>query len=108
MTPVRILATSGYPPYRLPFSSLIMVDPPMMTQELLAKAKTQNTPLLAAVEEAKMRKDIWPSRDAAREWFSKRLPYKLWTPEVLQLFVVRMAWFHAASCSGAVCADLSA
>jgi len=32
-------------------------------------------------------KDIWPSRPAALEWFSKRIPWNRWDPRVLHLFV---------------------
>lgn len=80
----------GYDVNQLPFSSMILVDPPMMTPEFLANAmKVPNTPLLAAIDLAKSRVDVWPSRDAARKWLSKRLPYKLWDSRVLQLYVVR-------------------
>ena len=60
----------------------------MLAPEILAKATGSNTPLVAAVELAKTRKDIWPSREDAHQWLAKRLPYKTWDPRILQLYVV--------------------
>lgn len=84
----RALSTAGYPTNRLPYSSMIIVDPPMMTKEILAAAMSRRTTMLAVIELAKTRKDTWPSREAAKVWLGKRLPWKRWTPQVLDLYVV--------------------
>ena len=34
-------------------------------------------------------RSTWPSRDAAREYFGKRPPWKFWDSRVLDLYVVR-------------------
>lgn len=60
----------------------------MMSPEIFAKIDP-NTPIIAAFEMTKTRKDIWPSREAARQWLAKRIPCKLWDPRILQLYVVR-------------------
>lgn len=66
-----------------------MVDPPMMTKEILERSMQRSSPLIGVIELAKHRKDIWPSRAAAREWLATRMPWRRWSPEVLDLYVVR-------------------
>ncbi|CDO69450.1 hypothetical protein BN946_scf184817.g10 [Trametes cinnabarina] len=84
---IMVQATDDCAVTELPFSSLIMVDPPMMTPEILQKALAEGWPLLRAMEIAKNRKDVWPSRSAAKEWFAKRFPWRRWDPRVLDLYV---------------------
>ncbi len=86
----RIQSTEGYPLHELPYSSFILVEPTMMTREIYQRALEQDTVLLRAIEVARGRKDTWPSRAAAREWFSKRLPWGHWDARVLDLYVVRV------------------
>ena len=86
----RITATLGYPLDRLPLSSLIMVEPPMMTPEIVKHGlETGSLPMIRAIEFAKTRRDIWSSREEAREWFAKRSPWKRWDKRVFDLFIVR-------------------
>lgn len=80
--------TGGYPLDRLPLASMILVEPPMMTREGVERATEAGAVLILAVDIAKMRKDIWPSRAAAREWFAKRVPWKRWDPRALDLYIV--------------------
>ncbi|TFK83326.1 alpha/beta-hydrolase [Polyporus arcularius HHB13444] len=84
---VMIQSTEGYPLHELPYSSFILVEPTMMTREIYRRALEQDTVLLRAIEVARGRKDIWPSRAAAREWFPKRLPWRRWDARVLDLYV---------------------
>ncbi len=86
----RIQSTDGYPLHELPYSSFILVEPTMMTRGIYQRALEQDTVLLRAIEVARGRKDIWPSRAAAREWFSKRLPWRRWDARVIDLYVVRV------------------
>ncbi len=82
------LSTLGYKTGNLPYSSLILVEPPIMTRKVFARATKKGKAWELLVEMAKTRKDIWPSREAARDWMSKRLPWNCWTPRCLDLFVV--------------------
>ncbi|EIN09173.1 alpha/beta-hydrolase [Punctularia strigosozonata HHB-11173 SS5] len=84
---VMVLSTTGYPASHLPYRSVILVDPPMMTKEILDRSMQRNSPLIGVIELAKNRKDIWPSRSAAREWLAKRMPWRRWSQEVLDLYV---------------------
>ncbi|TFK86474.1 alpha/beta-hydrolase [Polyporus arcularius HHB13444] len=81
------LSTLGYDTGNLPYSSLILVEPPIMTRKVFARATKKGKAWELLVEMAKTRKDIWPSREAARDWMSKRLPWNSWTPRCLDLFV---------------------
>ena len=65
----------------------------MMTRQILKymmkhTAEGQLTPVQMMEESAKTRKDVWPSREAAHEWFKKRYPWKKWDPRSLELFIV--------------------
>ncbi|TCD66093.1 hypothetical protein EIP91_001851 [Steccherinum ochraceum] len=87
---ITILETSGYPLTRLPFDSIILVEPSMMTREVLHKVMTGpdgGHPLRLIMTAAKRRLDTWKSRDEAHQWFVKRYPWKRWDPRVLELFV---------------------
>ncbi len=67
---------------------MILVEPTMMTREILKNALEKDTHLIRAVEVARKRKDTWPSREAAREYFSTRLPWRRWDKCVLDLYTV--------------------
>ncbi|KAI0365459.1 alpha/beta-hydrolase [Pilatotrama ljubarskyi] len=84
---VLILSMEGHPLDRLPYSSLVLVEPGMPSRELLKKMVDENAPLLRAVQFAKTRKNTWPSRQAAREWLAKRLPWRRWDARILDLFI---------------------
>jgi hypothetical protein len=68
----------------------------MMTPEMFAEAFVRPTSFKQVVEMRRDGKDIWPSRRAAMEWFSKRMPWSRWDARVLRLLVV-----------SAVCWDVS-
>ncbi|KAI0648725.1 alpha/beta-hydrolase [Trametes meyenii] len=84
---ILVQCTDGYALDRLPFSSLIMVEPPMMTPETMRAAEENGELLLRAADIARARKDIWPSRAAAKAWFAKRLPWNKWDARILDLFM---------------------
>ncbi|KAH9852150.1 Alpha/beta hydrolase fold-1 [Lenzites betulinus] len=84
---VIVQTTAVYPQDRPPYSSIILVEPPMMTREIYAMAVEEGTALLRAIEIARTRKDIWASREKARAWFAKRLPWNRWDPRVFDLHI---------------------
>ncbi|KAI0666058.1 alpha/beta-hydrolase [Trametes maxima] len=84
---IIVQSTDGYPIDRLLLSSIIMVEPPMMAPDILRRAQKEGAPVLRAAEGALVRKDIWPSRTAAKEWFAKRIPWKRWDPRAFELFI---------------------
>lgn len=72
---------------------MILVEPGSMTREIFSVAFKEPTLLKQVMEMTRKGKDIWPSRDAALEWFSQRNPWKRWDPRVLRLFLVRAVVF---------------
>ncbi|KAI8974039.1 alpha/beta-hydrolase [Trametes punicea] len=84
---ILVQSTEGYAIERLPYSSIIMVEPPMMTPEILQQAIKKRAVLLRAIDVARVRKNVWPSRTAAKEWFAKRLPWRRWDTSVLDLYI---------------------
>ncbi|KAI1791877.1 alpha/beta-hydrolase [Ganoderma leucocontextum] len=81
------LTTIGYPIDQLPFSSIVLVEPGIMTPQMIERVTAMGTPYNSILGMAKTRRDTWPSREAARAWMSTRLPWKHWTPRSLDLFV---------------------
>ncbi|KAI0766210.1 hypothetical protein BD413DRAFT_572397 [Trametes elegans] len=62
-----------------------MVEPRMVTPEIPARTEKAGAVLARAADAARMRKDTWPSRAAARERIATRLPWRRWDPLALDL-----------------------
>ncbi|TCD68559.1 hypothetical protein EIP91_010484 [Steccherinum ochraceum] len=62
------------------FSSLIIIEPLVVTEQML-KAATKWSTIGAK------RRDTWPSREDALLWMKYRLPWNRWHPDVLDLLV---------------------
>lgn len=78
----------GTPNNELPFSRMILVEPPMVPPELIPFEQLEQ--LVGMIGMAvKKRRETWPSRKAALEFLSKRKPWRSWTPRAIELFVVR-------------------
>ncbi|KAJ7621153.1 alpha/beta-hydrolase [Roridomyces roridus] len=84
---ILVLSGTAYPLDKLPYSSMILVEPTMMTKEILDKTFKTPSELSRVIDAVKQRKDIWQSREVARAWFAKRLPWKRWDPRVLDIFI---------------------
>src|ERR1700692_3034250 len=72
---------------------MIMIEPGMMTRDIFAVAFKEPSLFKRVIQMTREGKDIWPSRPAALEWFSKRIPWNRWDPRVLHLFVVSLFYF---------------
>lgn len=59
-----------------------------MTSDLLATLSKFPQQLTKAIESTQKRKDVWASREEARNWMKEREPYNRWDPQVLDLFIV--------------------
>jgi len=62
---------------------LILVEPTLMTRQVLAEFTQSgaNSPF------APLERDMWPSREDARAWMSRRSPWKDWKSQVLDHFI---------------------
>ncbi|KDR71147.1 hypothetical protein GALMADRAFT_127350 [Galerina marginata CBS 339.88] len=79
------LSTSYFnPPSRIPFSSIILVDPPIWGKD----KDGQDSDIYKLVETmTPIRKDIWTSNDEATHWLKSRLPWGSWEERVFDAYV---------------------
>ncbi|ESK91024.1 alpha/beta-hydrolase [Moniliophthora roreri MCA 2997] len=75
--------------HKVQYSSLILVDPPIQPtfDEIISRPFVPPEQLEQIRKAAKLRKDIWPSRESARAWLASRSPWKHWDPKVLDLHI---------------------
>ncbi|EED83404.1 hypothetical protein POSPLDRAFT_104277 [Postia placenta Mad-698-R] len=71
----------------VPYLGIILVEPPLIDKETFyAHLERQKKALRIARKAVSARRDVWPSREDAFQWFSKRFPWNTWDARVLQLF----------------------
>ncbi|KAJ7507865.1 alpha/beta-hydrolase [Mycena galericulata] len=81
-----VLVTSFFnPPNRIPFSSIILVEPPIFAKDMYELHKTPMYTAVAAM--TPLRRDVWASSKAAKEWLLKRPPWSSWSAEALDKYV---------------------
>ncbi|TFK87183.1 alpha/beta-hydrolase [Polyporus arcularius HHB13444] len=72
----------------VPFKSLILVEPPLITKAAWDEHKEQQEFALKTISAMVMkRRDTWATRTDARQYFEKRLPWSSWDKRVLELFL---------------------
>ena len=83
----RVLTTSWFnPPSKIPFNAVILIEPPIFPKEMYA---LHETPVYKAISSmTPLRRENWASREAAQAWMAKRLPWSMWDPEALEIYVV--------------------
>jgi hypothetical protein len=85
----RMLTTKEFPVSELPYVSLILVEPTMVSKELYeAHIDDRNATMDFTVGATTVRRDAWPSREEAFKWLSKRFPWQVWDPRVVRLLTV--------------------
>lgn len=95
LTPfVSLLAARHSDVDKIPFSSVIMVEPPMVPPEIMPEEQFKELVGMIAVAVRK-RRESWPSRAAAVEFFTARKPWKSWTPRAIELFAVSRKFVSA-------------
>jgi len=79
------LSTSYFnPPSRIPFSRIILVDPPIWSKE----KDGQDSEIYKMVEVmTPVRKDIWKSVEDASKWLKARVPWGSWGERVFDAYV---------------------
>jgi hypothetical protein len=87
MFPLRILVAAFYSPMDLPYTSLIIVEPTMMTKQLF-QVRYSNQELFnqSIIKAIKAKRDVWGSREEARSWLRNRVPWKSWQQDAFDLF----------------------
>ncbi|PPQ72245.1 hypothetical protein CVT24_002345 [Panaeolus cyanescens] len=83
-----MLTTRDIPIYELPYAAMILIEPTIVTRELFELQREDRMASMDfAVAATSSRRDHWPSKEKALEYFSKRLPWSIWDPRVLRLLV---------------------
>ena len=89
-TLARSLKTLHSPPANV--SAMVLVEPVMVPPPILdndpriARGKTNVAGVLS-------RRDRWDNVADVRAWLTKRFPYKIWEPRIIELYVVSRASF---------------
>ncbi|KAJ6495877.1 hypothetical protein DFH09DRAFT_927643, partial [Mycena vulgaris] len=82
------ISTAYYSLHGLPYSSMILVEPTMMTPEIFAQSHLTAAELKRVTEAVKKRTVLeLRSRDATRAWLQRRRPWKRWDVRTLNALV---------------------
>jgi len=73
-------------PSEAPFDMVILVDPPLFGPD---DVNNMTEVYKTVVKTTPSRRSVWESKEEAHEWLKTRLPWKVWDPRVLKLYVVR-------------------
>lgn len=72
---------------QVPYVAIILVEPPLIDRETFAEHLEKQQVALRTIKKlVGSRRDVWPSKEQAFEWFRSRLPWKTWDEGVLLLF----------------------
>ena len=75
----------------LPYVTMILIEPIVVTRELFnAKLDDRMAFMDSVVAMTSARRDTWPSKEQAFEYFKTRFPWKFWHPHVLRLLTVNL------------------
>ncbi|KAJ7921185.1 Alpha/beta hydrolase family-domain-containing protein [Mycena leptocephala] len=80
-----VMALKGIPVRKIPYISLVLIEPTIATPEVFSRTMAPSTPSLVAA--TMMRRERWRSRSEAAVWLQCRAPWKRWDPRVLDLFI---------------------
>jgi hypothetical protein len=78
------MSLKAIPVHKIPYLSLVLVEPTIATPEVYYRTIAAHTPAL--VETTMMRRGRWRSRSDAAAWLQRRAPWKRWDPRALNLF----------------------
>ncbi|KAJ3889095.1 Alpha/beta hydrolase family-domain-containing protein [Lentinula edodes] len=83
-----MLTTKSFPLSHLPYVSLILIEPTMITREMFeAHFDDRIRSMEMSVGATEVRRDVWPNREEAFRWLSRRFPFRTWDPRVVRLLV---------------------
>ncbi|KAJ3729281.1 Alpha/beta hydrolase fold-1 [Lentinula raphanica] len=83
-----MLTTKNFPLSHLPYVSLVLIEPTMITREMFeAHFDDRIRSMEMSVGATEVRRDVWPDREEAFRWLSRRFPFRTWDPRVVRLLV---------------------
>nr|VWP00415.1 NudC protein [Ganoderma boninense] len=81
--------THGYP--AIPYKAIILVEPSISGREAyLENQEERQMAVDFMIKSLSNRRTFWRSREEARAFFAKRIPWQLWDSRVLDLWVVTL------------------
>ncbi|KAF8167148.1 Alpha/beta hydrolase fold-1 [Crassisporium funariophilum] len=81
-----IMTTKEIPTNELSYVAMILVEPTLVTRELFnAHLEDRMASMDFAIAATSARRDRWPSKEHAFEYFKKRIPWGFWDPRVVRL-----------------------
>ncbi|KIK61555.1 hypothetical protein GYMLUDRAFT_42556 [Collybiopsis luxurians FD-317 M1] len=81
-----MLTTKPFPISSLPYVSLILVEATMITQEMFeAHFDDRMRSMEISIAATEARRDVWPDREEAFKWLSRRFPFRTWDPRVVRI-----------------------
>ncbi|KAK0447925.1 Alpha/beta hydrolase fold-1 [Desarmillaria tabescens] len=70
----------------IPFAALVLIEPTIWPEELTGPE--HDSPIVALAAQAiPQRRDHWKSREDARRYLVKRIPWNMWDPRILDIYV---------------------
>ena len=86
----RILSTIADGVPSVNFEAIVLIEPALITREVYNANLAEREGALKLMNKAiSKRRDLWDSREAARDYFEQRFPWMMWDPRVRELFIVR-------------------
>ncbi|KAH9918694.1 Alpha/Beta hydrolase protein [Amylocystis lapponica] len=85
---VLTLVASKFSPENVPFLALILIEPTMNSETMYAIIRPKVEVHRRLVMKGTLaRRDAWADREEARAWLATKMPWKLWDPRALDLYV---------------------
>ncbi|KAI0656485.1 alpha/beta-hydrolase [Cubamyces menziesii] len=70
------------------FEAIVLIEPALITREVYNANLAEREGALKLMNKAiSKRRDLWDSREAARDYFEQRFPWMMWDPRVRELFI---------------------
>ncbi|EED84753.1 predicted protein [Postia placenta Mad-698-R] len=85
-----LLAVAALPQADTRIKGIVLLEPSLITRDEFHKHLRERTAALDFMQKAVAgRRAEWNTREDAMQYFKKRMPWKIWDPRVLNLFVSR-------------------
>jgi hypothetical protein len=86
-----MLTTTPFARGAVPYTSMFLVESTITQEDVWKRELEERMAYMNLVVKLTLnRKDQWPSKEHALNYFSKRLPWNLWDSRALESFVVCM------------------
>jgi hypothetical protein len=81
--------TTKFFPFQIPYLSIILVEPELIDRDTFNKTVAEQGDRVDRLQKITTgRRNAWPTKNDAFEYFSKRAPWNTWDARVLHIYVV--------------------